>query len=212
MPDENQGAGGASENESTPVQSEAAPAPAAQQQQQEQPQYVPMQEFQRVQQELSQMSQFLRETFGEEEPEPDPSQYSQAELAYLAAQQGIQPYAPMLQAAVEQQGRQKFDSLMEQHEQNPEIGKVDRKLAQYAAEAMIREAGGDPVKAVELGARYAAQVQKELGSKAVEDFKKSLKGPGQSHEPFSGGGGEKAVEPAKDYDEVISRWAGQSEV
>lgn len=191
-----------------------SPAPTPTPQQGAEPQYVTKEEFAEIQRSLSGITQFFQENFGpEEEDQPDFSQIPPEQLAYLAAQQGMAPYQPMLQAAMEEQGNRRFNELMDQHESNPEIGKVDRKLAMYAAEALIREAGGDPVKAVELGARYAAEVRKQERGEAVEEYKKSLKRPAPGADDLgAAGAGNAPVKPAKTYDEVIARWQGENEV
>ena len=212
--EETGGAGGTPESVA-PVES-TPPAPTGGQEA-PQPQYVTVEQLQQSLAPLNEISTFFRENFYEEEPEQiDLSQYSPQELAYLAAQQGTQgalaPYQPMLQAAMEQQGQQVFNQLMDQHEQT--LGPVPRDLAQTFAEssAVMREAKGDPVKAVEIGARKAAEYVKSQRDAAIAEYKKSLKGPGQSSEPGVAGGAEKALPPAKSYDEVIMRYAGTDEV
>lgn len=214
MDNEETGGAGGAPDPVAPVES-TPPAPTGETQ--NQPQYVTAEQLQESLAPLHQISKFFQENFVEEEPQVDYSQIPPEHLAYMYAQQGTQgalaPYQPMLQAAMEQQGRQVFDRLMDQHDQTLGM-QVPRDLAQSFAEssAVMREAKGDPIKAVEIGAKKAAEYVKAERQRSIDEYKKSLRGPGQSMEPGVAGGATRSVEPARDYEEVIQRWAGQDEV
>jgi hypothetical protein len=165
-------------------------------------------EWQQTQQMIQQMAQYFQP---EEEEEPDFGSYDDPMLAMQAyVDSRFQQVAPYVQGAARQQGEQKLNELFEQHEK--QYGKFDRQLAEYAATALVQQTG-DPVKAVEEGVKYAAQVAERERKAAVEEYKKKIGGVRRDFDDLPvEGGGDGAVPKAKSYDEVIERWASQMDV
>ena len=123
-------------------------------------------------------------------------------------QTSLQPIMPVVTTAAQKAGQERLAGLFKEHESK--LGKFDHELAERAAQSYFNETG-DPVAAVEQGAKYAAEYEKRVREAAVEEYKKSLKRPGPADIPVEGGG-ERSPKPAKSYDEVVERWAGQTEV
>ncbi len=156
---------------------------------------------------VQQMAQFLQqaqaEHEGEEYEDLDVEQIIQARI-----NQAMAPIMPIVQQSAQKSGQEQMNKLFK--EQEDKLGKFDHELAERAAHSYFQETG-NPVKAVEMGAKYAADYAKKLKDEAVEEYKKSLRRPGPA-DPGVDGSGDRAVLKAKNYDEVIERWAGTTEV
>lgn len=166
----------------------------------------------------------VREMYGRQSAPPQ--QYPQeqeeyeeedADLGEMIARYVQDQISPLRQTAarqMEREGREQLESLFSEAEKHPEIGKFDHKLAEKASHAFFIETGVDPNSpeagqaarwaAIE-GAKYAAQMQKQFGAAAVEEYKKSI-----AKQPFSDGpagvGGVRSESPDKTMDDVADRW------
>lgn len=171
---------------------------------------VDPQQYAAMAQRVEQMERFIQENFaGSDEPEEDLDGMDVGQLMARYVDTRFEGIAPFVQAAAQEQGDKRFNALMDELEKKPDIGKVDRKLAYMVAESMLAEVG-DPIKAVEEGARYAASVLKAEREAGINDYKKSV--GRRTPDDFGVESGERSSPPAKSYEEVIERWSSQNEV
>lgn len=134
-----------------------------------------------------------------------------AELLDYAVDSRLQPLLPYLESSARNVGEQ-----VEQQELQrlaKEKGDFDEKLAHYVAESIYQsgESGGDPIKALEMGAEFAANQRKQEREAGVNAYKESLSKP-LNREPGISGGATFTKDKPKSYDDVVDAWAHQSEV
>ncbi len=150
-----------------------------------------------------------------QEPEPDPQQQSDGDEididAYIdqAVNSRLAPVRPLWEASVKERGEKEMTKIFDRIE--AEAGDFDRKLAERVANSFLEEAGGDPVKATEEGARYAAQLRAEERKSGVQAHNERLRQGPPDPEPAVSGGGNTARSKDKSYDDVINRWSGETE-
>jgi len=139
----------------------------------------------------------------EEEPEPtdDPMEL---------VDRRFQEYEPLIAQVVKEQGQKRMNSIFDHVKQTEKID-FDYKLAERSAQSFLNE-GLDPVQATVAGAKYAAEVRKQERQAGRTEKQKSLQPKGGSADDFGVGEGVQARPPAKSYDEVINRWAADTEV
>ncbi len=142
-------------------------------------------------------------------PESEPADLDVDDYIRQAVESQVGPMRPMVEAAARQQGERQLNELLDRHEKS--LGKFDRGLAERAAQSFLAEIG-DPQKAVEEGAKYAVSYRKQEREAAVKEYQESLKRGPHDIDPGVSGAAERSSPPAKSYDEVIERWAGQTEV
>lgn len=141
--------------------------------------------------------------------------YAVAWLADQIAQERMNSVAPYVRNAAQDQGSRQMQELLKTHEQ--ELAKdfpggFDHKLAERAAFAFFDETG-DAEGSVAAAAKYAAEVRREERNAAIEEYKKqNSKGRAFTDFGAEGSAGVKAPTPLKTYDEVLDKWASQSEV
>ena len=168
----------------------------------------------------------LTEVFNTPTPEPqrggefDLSQldmtdpYQVAWLADQIAAERMNSVAPYVKNAAQDQGQRQMGELLIQHEsalKKDFPDGFDKKLAERAAFAFFDETG-DAEGSVEMAARYAAEVRKEERNAAIESYRTKNARGGIFDFSAEGKGGTRVPEPLKTYDEVIDKWASQSEV
>lgn len=124
-------------------------------------------------------------------------------------QKRMAPIMPIVNTAAQRSGEERMKAIFAEQEAELKT-KFDHKLAERAAHSFFQE-HGDPQKAVIDGAKYAAEVRRMERDEAVKEYKESLKRPGPSDPPVDAGGN-RSIPVAKTYDEVIERYAGQTEV
>lgn len=156
---------------------------------------------------------YLVSMFQEPEEVPEAGEEGEFDVAaYLdqAVDARLQPVRPLLDATVKERGEREMQNIFTR--MKSEVGDFDPKLAERVAQSFLSEHGGDPVKATEEGARFAAEVRKsERAAGKSEHVERLRRGP-LDPEP-SGEGGQAVKTRAKDktYDDVIERWSGESE-
>lgn len=124
---------------------------------------------------------------------------------------GIEPY---VKNAAQDQGRKemmiRFDKLETDLKKDYPEG-FDKTVAERAAFALF-EQHGDANKAVEEAAKFAAEVRKTEREEGISSYKASARKGFRETEPEGEGSAVRAEPPAKTYEEVLAKWAGQSEV
>ncbi len=163
-------------------------------------------EWQAQQAAIAKMAAYFQEdeTPAEEYDPDDISQYISREV------ENRMKSDPVYQTSVNERGEKVLNELHDRFEK--EIGKpFDRKLAERAAQSFVSEES-DPQKAVRRGVEYAIEVRERERTEAVEEYKASLKRGPHDREPGVGGAGNTSSPPAKTFDEVVDRWAAQTEV
>ncbi len=201
MPDtenENVGPEAPAESAPAPEVTQEAPAPAGW--------GGPSQEeWQAQQNAIARMASYFNEDEPEEEYDPnDVAQFISREVENRMRSD------PVYQVSVNERGEKVLGELHDRFEK--EFGKpFDRKLAERAAQSFVTEEA-DPQKAVRRGVEYAIEVRERERGEAVEEYKASLKRGPHDREPGVSGAGNSTSPPAKTFDEVVDRWAAQTEV
>lgn len=121
-------------------------------------------------------------------------------------EQGIQSrvgqYEPVLQQTQAQQGEQIINQRFEALQDT--VGTFDTALAREIAEGIASRGGIDPNSAIEQGARRAAEHDKTVAARAVEEYKKTLGAIGQApREPGANGAAIPGFEPQRGADGKI---------
>lgn len=140
--------------------------------------------------------------------------YQAAWLMDQIVQERLNSVTPYVKNAAQDQGQRQMQELLNQHEaalKNDFPDGFDPKLAERAAFAFFDETG-DAEGSVAMAAQYAAEVRAKERNTAIESYK--AKNSRSNIFDFSAGGdgGVRAPEPLKSYDEVLDKWASQSEV
>jgi hypothetical protein len=151
----------------------------------------------------------------EEQPTP---QLSEEDYESMDAGELVQHYVdgrlgeiqPYIESAAREAGEKRMNELFDAFEKEPEIGSFDRKYAARLAESLFNETG-DPVEACRQAAYMTANFSKAERKAALEEYKAAAKRT-PFNDPSVSSGGERSAPPAKSYDEVIDRWAGQEDV
>lgn len=163
---------------------------------------IPQTEWEQTQQALAWMMQTLsplaeaqqqvQQPMASELPELDPFD-PESVAAYTDArvQAGIEralaPLMPTLQSSQAQQAESTVTGWLNEAEQR--IGEYDKEAAAYVAHGFLPFAQGDSRMAVHQAADYIARRDKDVGAKAVEQYKQSLTAASQRPAaPGSGGG------------------------
>lgn len=208
---EDRGAGGAA-----PGEESVSPAP-------ETPQFqVSQEEWTQAQEQIKQLTgivptvkQMAQYFEAANEPEDDPEDFDIDRYIQSQIDSRLAPIMPVVSNAAQRSGEERmktiFAELKKGKDGQPGIGDFDEKLAERAAHGFFVETG-DPVKAVEEGARYAAEVRKSERDAGREEYKASFRRGPHDQDPDVTGGGNKSIPAAKTYDEVIERYAGETEV
>lgn len=155
---------------------------------------------------VQQMAQYLQSL---QEPEDDPEDFDIGRFVQEQVQQAIAPMLPIVTSAAQKSGQERMNELLAAEEKT--LGKFDHKLAERVANSFFNETG-DPVQAVKEGAKFAAEYRKQEREAALKEYKDSLKRGPHGADPPVEGGGDRKIPAAKTYDEVVERWAGQTEV
>jgi hypothetical protein len=141
--------------------------------------------------------------------------YAVAWLADQIAQERMNSVAPYVRNAAQDQGSRQMQELLKTHE--TELAKdfpggFDHKLAERAAFAFFDETG-DAEGSVAAAAKYAAEVRQQERNAAIEEYK-SKNSKGRAFTDFSaeGSAGVKASEPFKSYDDVLEKYASQTDL
>lgn len=132
------------------------------------------------------------------------------ELVQLYVDGRLSEIQPYVESAAREAGEKRMNELFDTFEQEPEIGKFDRKYAARLAESLFNEIG-DPVEAVRQAAFMTANFSKSERKSALDEYKAAAKRT-TMNDPGITGSGERSAPPAKTYDEVIDRWSGQQDV
>lgn len=166
---------------------------------------------QQIQSDLKSLQKSVQYESDDEEEEFDPSQADLGTLIERYVDGRVAPLEPYVQSAAEEAGRRKQEEYFAAAEKK--LGKFDHGLAHRVADSIYRsgEVGDDAEKALEAGVKFAAEYRKAERDDAVKEFEDGLKKP-LDLDPGAESSGLFADEPAKDYDDVISKWAAQSEV
>ncbi len=146
------------------------------------------------------------------EDEPQEEEYDPSDVAQFISREveNRMRSDPVYQVSVNERGEKVLNELHDRFEK--EIGKpFDRKLAERAAQSFVTEES-DPQRAVLRGVEYAIEVRERERTQAVEEYKASLKRGPHDREPGVSGAGNSTSPPAKTFDEVVDRWAAQTEV
>jgi hypothetical protein len=132
--------------------------------------------------------------------------------AYLdyAIQQRMAPVMPLMDATVKERGEKEMVRIFDEVQAELKTD-FDRKLAERVATSFLAEHNGDPVEATKAGARYAAEIRKAERAAGETGYKERLARGPQDYEPAANGAGVRTRPPAKSYDEVTARWAGETE-
>jgi hypothetical protein len=144
--------------------------------------------------------------------EPDPEDVDIDTYINQRVEQMIAPMIPVFETSVKEAGTKELNSLHDRYEQ--EYGKFDRKMAEAFAQSAIGSPGigNDARKAVEEGVKQAIAIRDQIKNEALEEYKAQLKRGPHDFEPAGGGGGDRRIPDAKTYDEVVAKYAGETEV
>lgn len=140
--------------------------------------------------------------------------YQAAWLMDQIVQERMGGIAPYVKNAAQDQGQRQMGELLKQHETSLKKDfpdGFDPKLAERAAFAFFDETG-DAEGSVGMAARYAAEVRKEERNAAIEGYRKANSRSTLFDFEAGGNDGIRAPETAKSYDEVLDKWASQTEV
>lgn len=172
---------------------------------------------------LAESLEGLTTAFGTVEPERgggfDVSQidmtdpYQAAWLMDQIVQERLQGVTPYVRNAAQDQGQRQMQELLATHETELKKdfpGGFDHKLAERAAFAFFDETG-DAEGSVAQAARYAAEVRKQERDAAINEYQTKNRKGGAFFDPDASSSGVRAPEPLKSYDDVLEKWALQSE-
>lgn len=157
---------------------------------------------------VQQMSQVFQQLQQGQQGDDDEGDLDIGEYVERIIEGRLAPIMPIVQSSAQRSGQERMKELLSEHEKT--LGKFDHELAERVAHSYFAETG-DPVKAVEAGAKLAAEIRKRERDEGVNEYKASLKRPVHG-DPGVDGSGERAPLKAKTYDEVIEAYAGQTEV
>lgn len=174
-------------------------------------------EWQQTQQALRALAQRATEVPGEQQEEEyeelDVDEYINSRI-----QQGInqhmEPMRPLLDATVRERGERVMQEHFAAAKKNPETSDFDENLAERVAQSFLAEVGGDPLKALNEGIKYAVENRKGERAAGKQKVLASLgRGP-QDYEPGNPeGSAVKTKKAFKTYDEVIDdRIASENEI
>lgn len=183
----------------------------------QEPAWSPSQdEFKAIQEQIKGLAGFVPtlqqvQAIMAEQNAPDPDDLDIDSYIEMRLQERIAPLLPIVNSAAQRNGQERMTEIFTDLKTKEKLD-FDDKIAERFSHAFFSE-HGDPVKAVEDGARAAAEFRANERKAGEDGYKASLKrGPaGGSDLPVSGSGNH-TVPAAKSYDEVIERYAGQTEV
>lgn len=140
--------------------------------------------------------------------------YQAAWLMDQIVNERLSAVTPYVKNAAQDQGARQMQELLGKHE--AELKKdypagFDKKLAERAAFAFFDETG-DAEGSVGMAAKYAAETRKAERDAAISEYQAANRKGSAFFDPAADGSGVRAPEPLKSYDEVLDKWALQSEV
>lgn len=140
--------------------------------------------------------------------------YQAAWLMDQIVNERLQQVTPYVKNAAQDQGARQMQELLGKHEADLKKdypAGFDKKLAERAAFAFFDETG-DAEGSVGMAAKYAAETRKAERDAAITEYQAANRKGGAFFDPPADGSGVRAPEPLKSYDEVLDKWALQSEV
>ena len=144
-----------------------------------------------------------------QQPEDDEDDIDIATYVQRQIQESLAPILPVVNTAAQKSGEETMRKIFS--EQKKTIGDFDEELAERAAHSFFQQTG-DPRKAVEEGAKYAADYRKRERAAGRDEYKASLQRGPHNQDPAVEGGGDRQIPKAKSYDEVIERYVGTDDL
>lgn len=140
--------------------------------------------------------------------------YQAAWLMDQIVNERLSTVTPYVKNAAQDQGQRQMNELLTQHEtalKKEYPDGFDKQLAERAAFAFFDQ-HGNAEKSVEEAARYAAEVRRSERNAGIEYYKSQNTRGGLFSDPPAGESGVRTPPEFKSFDEVIDKWASQTEV
>ena len=193
------------EQAAAPAQ-EATPAPSF-----DPSQYATKEDFQQLSQGINYLTQMFQAP-EEQEYEEDGGELDLESYMDQYFQRKMGPFQEAANLTIKERGNKIMNDLFDAAQK--EYGDFDRKLAERTATSFLSEMGGRPEQAEEatkMAAKYAAEVRKAEREAGESSYRERLQRGPIDPEPAVSGAGNTTRSKAKSYDDVINRWAGETE-